>query len=465
MTLGRLRWLAIAVPVLFLTGLWGLLHSMFNDMHRFPEVLIVLGVMSAAVSVFAFGVFAVIDRLELKILGQNVELEQRNQELQTLLAVGRAASSSLELGELLDAAMDATMAAVSAQAAEVWLRNGGDGLELVRHRGVGGDAFRERTRLRLGEGLPGLTAQSGTLIVVDDMHRDERFVRERVKQIGLRTYRGVPLRHRGEIVGVLGIASTGSLTTGSPDELRLLEGVGERLAAAIENARLHEQVLDGAVVEERMRIARELHDGLAQVLGYINTQTQAVQRLLATGRIEKAQEGLAAMEKAARAVYGDIREAIVGLRVALPRQGLVPALEQYLHDFEGMAGAELRLEVATGVDELVLPVPTEIQLIRVVQEALSNVRRHAHAGHAVVALGVEDGCLTIEVADDGTGFDPRQSSQKGWPHFGLQTMRERAEAIGGSFELESSAGAGTHVRVCVPLELPKAEVADASAAR
>ncbi len=463
--MGRLRWLAIVAPVVFLTGLWELLHSVFNDLHRFPEVLIVLGVMSAAVGVFTYGVFAVINRLELRLLAQNVELEQRNHELQALLAVGRAASSSLELGELLDAAMDVTMAIVPAEAAEVWLREERDELVLVRHRGVAEDAFRERTTLRFGEGLPGLTAESEETIVVRDVATEARFVRESVKELGFGTYCGIPLRHRGEIVGVLGIASFDPLTLDHPGDLRLLEGIGERLATAIANARLHEQVLDGAVLEERMRIARELHDGLAQVLGYINTQTLAVQRLLATDRIDEARNELAAMEEAARAVYGDVREAIVGLRIALPQQGLVPALERYLRDYQGMAGAALRLETAGDVRSIELAISMEIQLIRIVQEALSNVRKHANADHAVVMLTTEDGFLTIEVADDGDGFDPDGSSQSGWPRFGLQTMRERAQAIGGSFSLESTVGSGTRVQVRAPLTASPREVSRARAAR
>jgi nitrate/nitrite-specific signal transduction histidine kinase len=460
-----LRWLAIVVPVVFLTGLWTLLHSVFFDLHRFPEVLVVLGVMSVAVGVFAYGVFAVINRLELRLLEQNVELEQRNNELSALLSVGWAASSSLEMGELLDAAMDATMEVVAAEAAEVWLRENHDELVLVRHRGVEEDAFREITRLRFGEGLPGLTAQRAETIIVDDLPADDRFARQAVRNLGFESYCGVPLRHHGNIVGVLGIASFEPLSASHPHEIRLLEGVGERLATGIVNARLHEQVLDGAVVEERLRIARELHDGLAQVLGYINTQTLAVQRLLARGRIEEARAELAAMEKAARAVYGDVREAIVGLRIALPRQGLIPALEQYLRVYEGMAGVELRLEAADGIDELEIPIPTEIQLIRIVQEALSNVRKHAHAVHAVVAVGSGAGCVTIEVSDDGVGFDPGGRGQSGWPRFGLQTMRERAQSIGGTFVLESGEGAGTRVLVRVPLSVSPREVSHAGSAR
>lgn len=445
MTLGRLKWLAIVLPVAFLTFLWVLLHSVFPGLHRFPEVFVLLGITSLGVVAFAFGVFAVVKRLEQQILLQN-------QELAALLTVGHAASSSLELGELLDGAMDAILEVARADAAEIWLMDAGGAIALARHRGIAKEAFAERARLQVGEGLPGVTARERRPVVVHDLPRDERFVRQRIKRLGFQTYCGLPLEHRGELLGVLGVASKDPETLRSARELRLLEAIGERVATAIANARLHEQVLDGAVVDERMRIARELHDGLAQVLGYINTQTLAVKKLIASGRVVEAAQELDAMETAARQVYGDVREAIVGLRLSLSRQGLVPTLREYVVSFERMTHAELRLEANAEAERLELPRPAEIQLVRIVQEALSNVRKHADASSAAVRLTTDNGTLTVEVVDDGRGFDPEATAPTGWPRLGLQTMRERAESVGGTFTLDAVPGGGTRLRVRVPIE-------------
>ena len=352
MTLGRLKWLAIVAPIGFLAAMWALLHSVFFDLHQFPGILGVLVTAIVGISLFAFGVFAVVNRLERRILEQNDELEQRTQELEAVLAVGREASSSLELGELLDAAMDAILDVTKTDAAEVWLRAAPGELVLARHRGIDEDAFAERTRLRDGEGLPGLAAAEACAILVHDLPNESRFVRPRIVERGFQAYCGLPLRHRGEIVGVLGVASKDPEKLSSDHELRLLAGIGEGVALAIANARLHERVLDGAVLEERMRIARELHDGLAQVLGYINTQTLAVKRLLATGRSEAAKSQLDAMEGAARSVYGDVREAILGLRMSLPRQGLVPALRGYLEEYAPTIGVCLSLDADEQVEKL-----------------------------------------------------------------------------------------------------------------
>lgn len=453
MTLGHLKWLSFVAPVMFLSAAWILLHTESVGLHHseLQEGVILLGITIFGAAFFAYSVFAMIDRLERRVIEQNRELEQRNQELAALHAVGRAASASLELGEILDQAMAAILDATRADEAEVWLRTESGELALARHGGHEPGALRSLMRLGPSAGLQGLTAEPGVPVGVHDRAFDSPFLHQMVKELGFESFCALPLRHRGELVGMLGVASRDPERLCSPSELRLLEGVGERLAMAIENARLHERVLDGAVLEERMRIARELHDGLAQVLGYINMQTLAVRKLLRSGRGGEAQDELALMEKSARKVYGDVREAILDLRVSPSRQGLVPALRRYLEEYERMAGVTLRLDEGEGLDALQLPPAVEIQLVRIVQEALSNVRKHASATSATVSIAIESDAVVLEVIDDGHGFDPRPSEPTGWPRFGLQTMRERAQAIGGGFELDSRPDVGTRVTVRLPL--------------
>jgi len=457
-SLTRLKWLAIVAPLTFLVllvlALRGLLH---HQLHEFPGVVFLMAGLGAGVSIFSFAIFGVIGRLERRI-------SERNQELEALFAVGRAATSSLNLSELLDKALEAVLDVTSAESAEVWLTTASSELTLERQRGLAAEAFRERTRLRLGEGLPGLAALKRTPVVVHDLGGDLRFLREEVKKLGFQTFCALPLQHRGETVGVLAVAARRPEALSSEAEHRLLEGIGEQLAIAIENSRLHEQVLDGAVLEERERIGRELHDGLAQVLGYINTQTLAIRKLLASGRTAEAEEQLRAMEEAARDVYTDVRASILGLRTSLvSRDGLVPSLRKYLEGYSKLAGAEVGLEVGEGAETLSLAPSTELQLMRIVQEALSNIRKHAKATSATVRLAAEGEALMVEVSDDGQGFDLDRPVRIGWPRFGLQTMRERAHALGGDLELVSSPGRGTRVIVRIPLA--REEVADASLAR
>ena len=451
--LKRLKWFSIVAPVVFLSAAWILMHAGPAGLHRSEaqEGVILIGVTIFGAAFFAYAVFAVIGRLERRVLEQNRELEQRNQELATLLEVGRAASSSLKLGEVLDQVMAAIIDATPADEAEVWLRTESGELALAPHGGHERGAARSLRRLGPSDGLEGLAAESRAPVGVHDQAFGSPFLHQAVKDLGFESFCVLPLRHGGELVGMLGVASRDPEQLCNPSELRLLGGVGERLAMAIENTRLHERVLDGAVLEERMRIARELHDGLAQVLGYINMQTLAVRKLLRSGHEGEAYDELALMEESARKVYGDVREAILDLRVPPSRQGLAPALRRYLEEYERMAGVTLRFEEGEGLDALQLPPAVEIQLVRIVQEALSNVRKHASATSATVRIAIERDAVALEVIDDGHGFDPHLSEPTGWPRFGLQTMRERAQAIGGVFDLDARPGAGTRVTVRLPL--------------
>lgn len=456
MDLARLRWLSIVVPVALLVTFAILLRSPWHHLlHDFPGVLVLVGILAVGVTAFSFVIFGAIGRVEERIL-------QRNRELAALLAVGQEAASAVEVTEMLDKALDAILAVTPADTAEIWLMTDDGALTLERQRGIGVDVPRARERLEPGEGLSGLAVQQGSAVLVHDPASDPGFVSREISELGLRTYCALPLRHRGEIVGVLAVAGRDRSAFADASELRLLEGIGEQMAVAIENARLLNRVLDRAVLEERERIARDLHDGLAQVLGYINTQALAIKKHLASGRQEEARELVGTMEEAARHVYGDIREEIMGLRAA--REGLVPSLREYLSGYGRMAGVVTDVRVSDEAAALRLPGATEIQLLRIIQEALSNVRKHAGAGSATVSLDVAGDELRLEVKDDGRGFDPDSPARTGWPRFGLQTMRERAHALGGTFELRSSPGTGTSIVVSVPTTSRK-EAAYARAAR
>jgi two-component system nitrate/nitrite sensor histidine kinase NarX len=175
----------------------------------------------------------------------------------------------------------------------------------------------------------------------------------------------------------------------------------------------------------------------------VNTQTLAIKRLLASGESERAQAEVAEMETTARQVYTDVREAILGLRTG--KGGLLESVREYVERFRRMTDVDVQLQVDDAAGSLSLPASVEIQLVRIVQEALGNVRKHAGARSARVAIYDEDGDLLVEIRDDGRGFETERRHPTGWPHFGLQTMRERAEAIVRAPRAVVSAGEGTTV--------------------
>lgn len=262
----------------------------------------------------------------------------------------------------------------------------------------------------------------------------------------------VPLFGGGQTFGVLVVGNHDTSGLGE-DEAALVSSLANQSAVALENARLYRRIQSMAVLEERERIAREMHDGLAQVLGFVNTKAIAVARLLEVGRPESARTQLSELESMVRSLYADVREAIIGLRTApRPDCGLCQALRDYLEAFQQQSDIPVELRVGGDEGELHLPFAAEIQLLRIVQEALANVRKHSGAGRAAVCVVPVDGTVTLTIEDDGQGFDPARKGHGGWPRFGLKTMSERAESVHGTFAVESRRGAGTRVVVTVPRE-------------
>lgn len=207
-----------------------------------------------------------------------------------------------------------------------------------------------------------------------------------------------------------------------------------------------------AIAEERERIARELHDGLAQLLAYVNTKVLAVQLLLRNGHTSEAQTNLDQLGEAARALFTDTREAIVGLRTASQSgAGLASAIRSYVDQFRRLSDLPVVLQIDSSAEAVALPADSELQLVRILQEALSNARKHACATHADVKLQLTEGTVLMSVADDGVGFDPVRARVDNGQHFGLSTMRERARGIGADLTLHSKPGEGTEVKVKVHL--------------
>jgi signal transduction histidine kinase len=208
-----------------------------------------------------------------------------------------------------------------------------------------------------------------------------------------------------------------------------------------------------AVAEERLRIARDLHDGMAQLLGYVNTKAMAVRLSLKNQQMEAADENLLQLEEAARELFVDVRAAILDLKMTGEGDAnLTATLNDFTTQFSRLSDLPVELTVAESVDSLPLTVETEQQMLRIVQESLTNVRKHASATKAYVSLQSDSSLLEMNIRDDGQGFDPESIWAIDQSHFGLTTMSERAEEIGAEFILESKPGGGTSVIVRLPLD-------------
>jgi two-component system nitrate/nitrite sensor histidine kinase NarX len=286
----------------------------------------------------------------------------------------------------------------------------------------------------------------------DDGNRDRDELRHRCpigEDSGYEATLKASIWSPGELLGELWIARRAGPPFAERDR-RYLTTLAGIAAIAITSARLRARERQGAILAERDRIARELHDSLAQVLGANHLRLRmllARPDVTPVGRVAGELEELAELNEEA---YRDVREAILGLREASRSQGLLEALQAYLDKYAQQSGIAVELESALD-GEPALPAASEIQLIRVIQEALTNVRKHARATRARVRLAsAEAGTLTIVVEDDGRGFDPSASPARRDGGYGLETMRERMQLAGGSLRIDSQPGRGTRVIAIVP---------------
>jgi len=365
--------------------------------------------------------------------------------------IAMAIGQPIELEEMLNVAIRKALELTGLEMGEVLLIDErAQELRVVAHHGLSQKFIQGADRIKLGDGITGLVAKSGEPIVVENISEDPRLAKMAVKEAGLRFHASFPLKSRGKVLGVMNLASKISHPV-TPQEVTLLTAIGQQVGMAIENARLYEQLQSMAALEERDRIGRELHDGLAQVLGYLHLKSKAVEGLLSSGQVAQAQAELHQIQEVAREAYGDVRESILGLRTTITASaGLIPTLTEYLHKFSRQSGINARLVMGDDVEMKFAPV-AEIQLLRMIQEALTNIRKHSQASKAWVRLETDGEQAVISVEDDGRGFDPSRVGQNGQEHFGLQTMRERAESVGGTLHVSTQPGQGVRVIVQLPL--------------
>lgn len=445
-SLRRLKWLGVLGPVAFIAAVDLARHTVEPGLlHEWPGHLVVVGVLLAGAVFFSEAIFRVVGRVQ-------ESLAQRNRELLALHDAGLAIAGELGLEPVLQKVVDTARELVGARYGALSILQEGGGVQIFLTTGISAEERARIGALPAGRGLLGVVLNEGQRLRLADLSRDPRSVGFPPNHPPMRSLLAVPIFSRGAVVGNLYMTEKEGASEFSTEDEETLARFATQGALAIENARLHRQVQAVAITEERERIAREMHDSLAQVLGYVNTKAQAAQGFLQAGRVDKAEEQIGQLADAARAAYSDVRESILGLRTSVsPDQGLLDGLREYVERWQEQSGVavELVASVPEGFSRS-LPPAAEVQILRIVQEGLANVRKHAHASRAWVHLREVDQWLEATVEDDGTGFDPSALGRGMYPRFGLATMRERAEAVGGQLTIESVPGRGTRLTARIP---------------
>lgn len=246
--------------------------------------------------------------------------------------------------------------------------------------------------------------------------------------------------------------------------LLMLHDVTEQKRA---QAQLLEQQRALAMLQEREQLARELHDSTGQVLGYAGFQLEVVhdrildgQAALSAGKVEEVHTQLVEagchltrLSNIVVEAHADLREYILNLRLAPSDQRpFFATLQHYLDGYSQNYGIQTELSARTGVEDEWMDAEAQMQLFRIIQEALSNARKHAEARSVQISFEKRDRLMSVTIKDNGHGFEPQAAMKKGDGHFGLHFMHERAEQIGGSLRVESTSGKGTCVIVELPME-------------
>lgn len=290
-------------------------------------------------------------------------------------------------------------------------------------------------------GLLGAMLREGTPVRLGDVRRDPRFDGWPKAHPILKDFLGVPIQDGDQVLGIIFLANKacGPFTADDQDVLTLFAA---HAAIALTNARLYERGRELTVIEERQRMARELHDAVTQKLFSLRLTAQAAKALVATDP-ERAARELDTVQRVAGEALAELREVIVELRPAeLDSHGLVETLRKNVGLLDRLHSATVSFEGRFDGD---LPAETEVAVLRVAQEAQHNALRHSGCSSLRVRLWHEHADLVLEVVDDGGGFDGEPARG-----LGLASMRDRAAGVGGRLDVISRPGAGTTVRMVVP---------------
>lgn len=377
------------------------------------------------------------------------ELQRRNRELSILNAIASALNSTVDLAEALHAALAQVAALLDLHTGWVWLL----------------DEETCQPYLAASQDLPpGLAnyprRMEGTCYCLDTYIAGDLGGAANVNVVtctrlkglvdgtnGLRYHASIPLYAQEKKLGVLNVASSDWREL-APDDLRLLHIIGDLLSIAVERARLFARSTQMGAVEERNRLAREIHDTLAQGMAGIALTLESADALAeANATPEQVRQSIQSALTQTRATLEEARRSVLDLRAA-PLEGRT--LSQAVAALAASTAPDdpnITTEITGGAQPL--PVRIEVGVYRIIQEALANIRHHARARHATIHLVINPELLTAIISDDGKGFNPDRDLHG---HYGLLGMRERARLLGGEAQVQSTRGRGTRIEIRIPLE-------------
>ncbi|MFN2232795.1 MAG: ATP-binding protein, partial [Anaerolineales bacterium] len=363
---------------------------------------------------------------------------QRTRELSALYDVTAVANASLDLDTLLNQSLAHVLATMGYTAGAIHLYDEeSHALEMATYRSLqipmeGGDIYQKS----LDDIIRLILTQEDSITVLDLSSIDNALGSVE----GLKTYVGIPLRSKGKMIGILSLFSA-TARQFTAEEKALMISFGDQIGIATENALLYQRTEEVAVIQERQRLARELHDAVTQSVYSATLLAATGQRAVSAGDWQQVKNFLSRLQTITNQALKELRLLVFELRPsALQNAGLVEALQNRLDAVEQRAGIQVQFLVE---NDLNLSEEQETALYRIAIEALNNALKHANAATVSVRLTRQNDDVMLTIHDDGQGFDPLDVDEQGG--VGLMSMRERANQFGGQIFIESEPGEGTIV--------------------
>ncbi|HKB29093.1 MAG TPA: GAF domain-containing sensor histidine kinase [Candidatus Limnocylindrales bacterium] len=372
--------------------------------------------------------------------------------LYALDAATRAIAGELDLDRVLQLMVDGVRELIGSDYAALGIVDQSGRIERFITSGLTGEQRTAIGPLPSGHGLLGTIIRDGVSLRIADIAQHHDTYGFPPNHPPMRTLLGVPVRIAGEPIGNFYLTEKLGGAEFDADDQELVEMFAVHAGIAIQNARLHQQVKDLAVVDERLRISQDLHDGIIQSIYAVALSLEDVPDLMTENRAEATDRVDRAIDRL-NVTIGDIRAFITGLEAPTDTT-LKAALEAVVLEIarDPSLAVEVDLAGADAVDGRLSGAATHA-LLQIAREALSNTVRHSRATHARVSFEVAGQAAQLVVSDDGRGFDTARRRDPG--HFGIANLRDRAAAAGGTIEIESEAEKGTRIIVRLPLLEPE----------
>jgi two-component system nitrate/nitrite sensor histidine kinase NarX len=407
--------------------------------------------------------------MQCQVRKQTQHIERKSHSLEIIYDVAASINVSRDLEDLLTRFLHTLKDVVNARAAVVRLITDDNQMRLVSSIGLDEDLMKREEVIPSDSCLCGNAYRDGTVLFQKNISQCDKIIGRSFfndDNIGMIA---VPLQYRDKTLGVYNLFVDNNDFAEQEDIEGLLTSIGRHLGMAIDKARSDDEANRLSIMEERTRLAHELHDSLAQTLASLRFQVRVLDETLRQGQEPAIWYELEKIENNLDEAYSELRELITHFRAPIGKHGLVPAVEHLVERFRNQSDISIFLQKEWNV--LQLPPSIEVQALRIIQEALNNIRKHsqAHAVRVIMRSDVQGDCRIL-IEDDGVGMTLQpESDRTSEDHLGLSIMEERAKRIGGTVRIESEPGEGTRILLhfrypevttdaSVKVDLPKANM-------